>query len=270
MAEPVSGTVPSQPAARSGRFPAGTPRRVDVLGVPVDCVDMAGALAAVDAMVAGDRARSVLAVNPEKVMQAQADPDLLRCLRQAGLLIPDGIGVVWAIRALNGETLDRVPGAELMPEICGLAARNGYTVFLYGARPEVNAEAAARLRQVYPGIRIVGARDGYVTPEQMPGLIEEINRLAPQILFVALGSPRQELWMEKYLPQLNVRVCQGVGGTFDVIAGRVRRAPVFFRRNNLEWFYRLLTEPRRAIRQAALPRFVYRLLRARLRGESFS
>ena len=247
-----------------------TPERVEIMGVPVDCVDMAGALAFVDSLVAGDRPGAVLAVNPEKVMHAAGSPDLLRCLRQAALLIPDGIGVVWALRAFGGRAVQRVPGAELMPAICELAARKGYTVFLYGARPDVNAAACTELRRAYPGIRIVGARDGYVTPEEMPGLVREINRLAPQILFVALGSPRQELWMEEFLPVLDVRVCQGVGGTFDVIAGRVKRAPLWFRRHNLEWFYRLLTDPRRAIRQVALPKFVYQLLKARLRGHVLS
>jgi N-acetylglucosaminyldiphosphoundecaprenol N-acetyl-beta-D-mannosaminyltransferase len=245
---------------------AAVPRRIEVMGVPVDCVTMASALERVDAMVAGERPGAVLAVNPEKVMQAADSPELLRCLRQAALLIPDGIGVVWALRLFGGELVDRVPGAELMPAVCELAARKGYTVFLYGARPEVNQAARDELCRTYPGLKVVGARDGYVTPAGMPALVEEINRLAPQILFVALGSPRQELWMERYLPQLDVRVCQGVGGTFDVLAGRVKRAPLWFRRHNLEWFYRLLTEPRRAIRQLALPRFVFRLLRARLSG----
>ena len=200
------------------------PRRVEIMGVPVDCVDMAGALARVEALVAGDRPGAVLAVNPEKVIHAAATPDLLRSLRQAALLIPDGIGVVWALRLFGGERVERVPGAELMPAICGLAARRGWKVFLYGAKPEVNAAACAALRRDYPGLAIAGARDGYVSPGEMPGLIAEINALAPEILFVALGSPRQEVWMERHLPELDVRVCQGVGGTFDVLAGRVRRA----------------------------------------------
>ena len=241
------------------------PRRVSVLGVPVDCVDMGRALAAVDDMVSGGLPRTVLAVNPEKVMKAQHDPVLSRALNDAGLLIPDGIGVVYAVRMLWGERISRVPGSELMPAICGLAATRGYKVFLFGASRAVNEHAVAALQQEYSGIPIVGYRDGYVDDLQMPQLIDEINLSGAQILFVALGSPKQELWMEKYLPQLHhVRVCQGVGGTFDVIAGRVRRAPAFFRHANLEWLYRLITDPKRAIRQVALPRFTLAVFRAKL------
>jgi N-acetylglucosaminyldiphosphoundecaprenol N-acetyl-beta-D-mannosaminyltransferase len=230
---------------------------------------MARTLAAVDDMVGGGLPRTILAVNPEKVMKAQHDPVLRRALDAAGLLIPDGIGVVFAVRMLWGEHISRVPGAELMPAICALAAQRGYKVFLFGAGREVNEQAVARLQHQYPGIPIVGHHDGYVDEAGMPRLIDEINLCGAQILFVALGSPKQELWMEKYLPQLHhVRVCQGVGGTFDVIAGRVRRAPAFFRHTNLEWFYRLITDPKRALRQVALPQFTLAVFRAKLSSRS--
>jgi N-acetylglucosaminyldiphosphoundecaprenol N-acetyl-beta-D-mannosaminyltransferase len=227
------------------------------------------ALSAVDDMVRASLPRTILAVNPEKVMKAQSDPVLSRALHAAGLLIPDGIGVVYAVRLLWGERIGRVPGSELMPAICGLAARQGYKVFLFGASSEVNEQAVAKLQQLYPGIPIVGYQDGYVSEADMPKLVEAINVSGAQILFVALGSPKQELWMEKHLPQLHhIRVCQGVGGTFDVIAGRVRRAPALFRRFHLEWFYRLVTDPRRAIRQVALPQFTLAVFRAKLSSRS--
>jgi N-acetylglucosaminyldiphosphoundecaprenol N-acetyl-beta-D-mannosaminyltransferase len=245
------------------------PRRVDVLGVPVDCVDMPHSLALVRERVAGDRVCCILAVNPEKVIAAQSEAVLRRALEGAGLLIPDGIGVVWAVRLLWKERLARVPGAELMPAICADGAARGYRLFLFGAGAEVNAEAVAALRRRYPGIDIVGHHHGYVDDAGMGAVIEAINRAGANVLFVALGSPKQELWMEKHLPQLPaVRICQGVGGTFDVIAGRVRRAPAFWRRTHLEWLYRLLAEPRRLLRQTALPRFAWRVLRARLAGPS--
>jgi N-acetylglucosaminyldiphosphoundecaprenol N-acetyl-beta-D-mannosaminyltransferase len=230
---------------------------------------MSTALAAVEDMVRGSHPQTIVAVNPEKVIKAQADPVLDRALCGAGLLIPDGIGVVFAVRLLWHQHIARVPGAELMPAICALAAQRGYRLFLYGAGPEVNKQAVTVLRQRFPGIRIVGHRDGYVSEADLPALIDEINRSEAQILFIALGSPRQELWMEAWLPALeHVRVCQGVGGTFDVIAGRVRRAPAMFRHLCLEWFYRLITEPKRAIRQISLPRFVYQVFREKLFGNS--
>lgn len=243
----------------------GLPKRVSVLGIPVDCVDMGRALEAVDAMVRGDRPGTILAVNPEKIMKAQSDPVLRETLAGSALVIPDGIGVVYAVRLLWKEPIGRVAGADLMPEICAQASRRGYRVFLFGAAPDVNAQAVEILRQRYPGINIVGHRDGYLKEEQMPELIEAINASRAQLLFVALGSPRQELWMEKYLPSLpHVRVCQGVGGTFDVIAGRVYRAPELVRRANLEWLYRLITQPRRAFRQAVIPKFTVAVFRAKL------
>ncbi len=237
------------------------PERIDILGVPVDCVNMEQALDTVEVMIAGDQPQYVIAVNPEKVIKARQDPKLLMQLHDAGLLIPDGIGVVIAARLLDSVRMERVPGSELMPEICARAAEKGYRIFLFGADPEVNRKTRDIIAQRYPGILIVGNCDGYVTEDDMPSLIDEINASGAEILFVALGSPKQELWMEKYLGLTNVKVCQGVGGTFDVIAGKVRRAPLAFRKIHLEWLYRLLSNPGRMLRQTALPKFMVAVLK---------
>jgi N-acetylglucosaminyldiphosphoundecaprenol N-acetyl-beta-D-mannosaminyltransferase len=237
-------------------------KRIEVCGVPVDCLTMADALRVTEDWIEkGDHPFTILAVNPEKVIRAQQDSTLLATLRSSGLLIPDGIGVIMAIRLLDLGRAERIPGAELMPKLCERAALKGYTVFLFGASAEVNQQAVAVLRDQYPGIRIVGSQHGYVKEEEMPSVIARINECQTDLLFVALGSPHQELWMARYLPQLKVKVCQGVGGTFDVIAGRVRRAPKFFRSLHLEWFYRLASNPSRLRRQTALPKFAYRILK---------
>jgi N-acetylglucosaminyldiphosphoundecaprenol N-acetyl-beta-D-mannosaminyltransferase len=236
------------------------PRRIDVLGVPVDCLDMEGALALVDSTIRHDGRLTILAVNPEKVMAARRDPKILAALRGAGLLIPDGIGVVWAAGLLSKQRLARVPGSELMPAICAMAAQNGYGVFLFGAAPEVNETAARVLQSSCPGLRIVGRRHGFVAEAETAALLGEINRSGADVLFVALGSPRQELWINQHIDELNVKVYQGVGGTFDILAGRVRRAPKLFRDLHLEWFYRLLADPRRLARQAVIPVFAVRVL----------
>ena len=240
------------------------PKRIKILGVPVDCVNMAQAVSVVDAMVAGDSPQAVIANNPEKVIKAQRDAGLLRQLENAGLLIPDGIGIVLAARILGLGRMERVPGSELMPAICELAVNKGYRVYLFGANPEVNRKTREVLLQRYPHLQIVGNRDGYVADSDMSSVVQEINSSKAEILFIALGSPKQELWIEEYLPRLNIRVCQGVGGTFDVIAGHVRRAPRVFRQLHLEWFYRLMTNPRRLFRQTALPKFALQVLYARL------
>jgi N-acetylglucosaminyldiphosphoundecaprenol N-acetyl-beta-D-mannosaminyltransferase len=237
------------------------PKRVEVLGVPVDCVTMAQAIEWAETMVTGHTPQTVVAVNPEKVMKASQDPYLLQHLRSAGLLIPDGIGVVLAVRLFEQGLLQRVPGSELMPNLCELAAAKGYRVFLFGASPEVIPRTAEVLEQRFPGLNIVGAQHGYVKDDGMSAVISSINAAQPDFLFIALGSPKQELWMARYVPLLKVKVCQGVGGTFDVIAGRVKRAPLLFRSMHLEWLYRLFSQPSRIFRQAALPIFVYQVLK---------
>ena len=229
-------------------------------------MDMERSLDIVKTFLQGDKPESVIAVNPEKVIKARQDPELLAQLRSAGLLIPDGIGVVFAARMLGLGRMKRVPGAELMPEICDLSAKNGYKIFLFGGRPEVNIKVVNVLTERYKGIQIVGRQSGYFNDNEMDGIIENINMSGAQILFIALGSPKQELWMRKYLQNTTVRVCQGVGGTFDVLTGEVRRAPSVFRMMNLEWFYRLLSNPKRIIRQAALPRFMFAVIRKKMLG----
>ena len=234
---------------------AAAPERIDILGVPIDCVDMSRALEYIEGVIRADGRSTVLAVNPEKVMAARKDAETMRILQQAGLLIPDGIGVVWAANLLADKAVGRVPGADLMPEICRLAEEQGFRVFLYGAAPGVAGKACDELLKRYPALRITGHEHGYLPEEEMPALLARINESGTDVLFVALGSPRQELWIEKYASQLGVKVYQGVGGTFNVLAGEVRRAPLLFRRLNLEWLYRLITEPSRIRRQIVLPLF---------------
>jgi N-acetylglucosaminyldiphosphoundecaprenol N-acetyl-beta-D-mannosaminyltransferase len=232
------------------------PARIDILGVPVDAVDMDQAVDFLIGHVArGSGCATVFAVNPEKIMRARREAELRTLLGSATLLIPDGIGAVLAARFLGLGRFGRVPGSELMPNLCARASERGYGVFLFGARPEVNDEAAEALQRRFPGLRIAGRQHGYVEDADMPALVKRINASGAEILFVALGSPRQEAWMHANAPRLRVKVAQGVGGTFDVIAGRVQRAPPLFLALNLEWLYRLLREPSRIWRQRVLVTF---------------
>jgi N-acetylglucosaminyldiphosphoundecaprenol N-acetyl-beta-D-mannosaminyltransferase len=242
-------------------------KRMKVLDLWVDPVDMAMARERVaDFVELGSRSHSVFAVNPEKCFSVPRDRELHSSFRQADLLIPDGIGVVLAARLLYGAKLRRVPGVELMEEICCLAAERGYGVFLFGAREEVSAKAAQELINRYPGLRVVGRRNGYVAGDEIDGLVDEINASGAQVLFLALGSPRQEKWLSTYGDRLaTVRVCQGIGGTLDTIAGTVKRAPQVWCRFGAEWLYRLLKEPSRLKRQRILPVFVLRVLASKLK-----
>jgi N-acetylglucosaminyldiphosphoundecaprenol N-acetyl-beta-D-mannosaminyltransferase len=237
--------------------------RLNILNVWVDPVDMRGALERVEGFIEkGDRPHSVFAVNPEKNFSVPRDPQLYKVFSEADLLIPDGIGVVLAARILYRVRLARVPGVEMMDEICSLSAGKGYRVFIYGAKEEVSAKSVAVLQKRYPSLEIVGRANGYVSPEEMPSLIDRINDSGAQVLFLALGSPRQEKWFVTYADRLHtVRVCQGIGGTLDTIAGTVKRAPRFWCNLNLEWLYRLLAEPKRIARQKVLPIFAYMVFR---------
>jgi len=215
-----------------------------------------------DDMVRGNRKGAIFAINPEKIVAAVEDPRLLDAIKSAALLIPDGIGAILAARFGGVRTGSRVPGADLMPELCALAAIRGYPVFLFGARPEVTPRAAMALKDAYPGLKIAGFQNGYLTAAEAQTLPERINASGARLLFVGLGSPRQELWIHENLGKLtNVNVCQGVGGTLDVLAGRVKRAPEAWQRSYLEWLYRIVNDPSRIKRFPSLVSFAIKVWR---------
>ncbi len=137
----------------------------------------------------------------------------------------------------------------------------GYRVFIYGAKEEVNKKAVERLKEMFPGINIVGRSNGYVSEADMQNLIKQINESKAQVLFVALGSPKQEKWIAEYLPKLNVNICQGIGGTLDTIAGTVKRAPLFFRKTGTEWIYRLIKQPKRIKRHVVIWVFIFKIIK---------
>ncbi len=238
--------------------------RIRVLGVPVDPVNMQQAVARAQEWVEQGQQGNILAVNPEKVMRAREDKQVMHLLDDATLLIPDGIGVVKAAKWLGLGHFERVAGSDLMPQLCAMASNEGFSVFLFGAEEAVNQAACNALLKRFPTLKIAGRANGFVTPEQYPKLVTQINEAGVQLVFVALGSPRQELWMQEFMPQLSANVFQGVGGTFDVLAGKVARAPALFRRLHMEWLYRLLSNPRRLLRQTTLPRFMFNVLRQKL------
>lgn len=237
--------------------------RCHVLGTPVDCVDMAQAREFVKNSVKSRTSPGfILAVNPEKVFVLRQDAFLKDFFERAALLIPDGIGMVKALKILYGKRVSRCPGADLMQNICGDAPANGYRIFIYGSGEDVNRRACEILQERHPGIRIVGRANGFVKAEEMEQLVETINRSQADILFIAMGSPRQEKWMSEYASRLTtVKICQGIGGTLDTIAGTVKRAPLFWQKMGLEWFYRLLCQPSRFARQVRCFKFAAEVYR---------
>jgi len=242
------------------------PVRTDILGIPVDCITMVGAIDYAAYLIEeNNKGCYILAINPEKVMVLSKDEVLLKAFSSASLLIPDGIGVVMAMRWLHGLKVNRVPGAELMPRLCKMAAEKGYGIFLYGSQEDVNQGSAEKLCQMYPGLKIAGRANGYLKEEDMPALVRQINASGAKILFVALGSPKQEQWIQKWSDKLNVNIIQGIGGTLDTIVGKVKRAPAIFCNLGLEWFYRLVSNPQRIKRQKVLPVFAWQVIKENVR-----
>ena len=243
-------------------------QRYEVLGCPVDATDMRQALDFVaDAVANRTEPGFILAVNPEKVFVLRADKFLRDFFERAALLIPDGIGMVKGLSILHNIKVSRVPGADLMQNICAEAPERGYRIFIYGSSEEVNAKSCEILRQRHPGIKIVGRANGFVRPEDMDNLVESINESRADILFIAMGSPRQEKWMSENASALTtVKICQGIGGTLDTIAGTVKRAPIFWQKLGLEWFYRLLCQPSRFKRQVRCFKFAFEVYKKKFFG----
>ena len=211
----------------------------------------------------GTRPHAIFASNPEKNFSIPADPELHRVYGEADMLLPDGIGMVYAARLLYNRVFQRIPGSEFIFDICALAAREGHGVFVYGAKEEVNAGAVKTLEGCFPGLTIAGREHGYV--RDMEELVRKINESGARILFLALGSPRQEKWFAVHGTELTtVRVVQGIGGTLDTITGHVKRAPEMWCRLNLEWLFRLMDDPRRIKRQRYLPVFAALVMKEKM------
>lgn len=203
---------------------------------------------------------TIIAVNPEKVMTAQKNEQLKRLINHSTFQIPDGIGIVLASKLRKGQVKDRVTGVDMMERLLQLSEEQKHPVFLYGAKSDVVQQAADNIQKKYPGIQIAGVMDGYEKDEEK--IIQAIQASGARLLFVALGSPTQELFIERNLALLpNVYVFQGVGGSFDVMSGNVKRAPLWTRKLGLEWLYRLLSNPSRFKRQLKLPQFLISIWR---------
>jgi N-acetylglucosaminyldiphosphoundecaprenol N-acetyl-beta-D-mannosaminyltransferase len=241
--------------------------RIRILGVPVDNIDMNASLDFIHQRIMNRKSPGyIVAINPEKVMVIRKDPFLQSFVEGAALLIADGVGVVLAGRFLFRKKLSRVTGVDLMDKLCDLAARNQYSIFLYGAKEDVNRQASEVLMAKYPKLRIAGRCHGYIKDADMPDLIERIKADDPDILFVALGSPKQEKWIQQYLSGLSVGICQGIGGTLDAVTGHVKRAPTYMQYCGLEWLYRLVKQPTRIRRQLNLLIFLWEMIKYKCIG----
>lgn len=235
--------------------------RVNLLGVDIDALSMEETVERVAGLIRNNRPSRVMTLNPEYLYRAQFDRELLDLARRADLVTADGEGIVWACRVSGCPVPERVTGIDLLLRLLERASSSGWSVYLFGAAPGVAAAAAERIRRDYPGLKIAGCRHGYFQADEESRIAQEIKKTRPDLLFVALGAPKQEIWIDCYLEKTGARVAIGVGGSFDVLAGRVRRAPRWVRRLRLEWLARLLRQPSRWRRQMILPLFAWAVIK---------
>lgn len=240
--------------------------KVNILGVNVDMTNIDESANKIMQFLDEDKFHMVFTPNSEIIMVAYNDSEFCKVLNDADLLTADGIGVVYASRILGEPIKERAAGFDIAKKVLEECALKGYKIFFFGGKPGVASEAQKVLSQQNPGICFVGERNGYFKPEEEEEIIAEINNSGAELLLVGLGAPAQEKWIAKNRDKLNVRVAMGVGGSLDVFAGKVERAPEIYCKLGLEWFYRLMKEPWRAKRMTALPKFAMTVV---LKGRKF-
>ncbi len=237
--------------------------KIDILGVPFDNLTRKQALERVLEFLNEDRNHLLVTPNPEIVMAAQSDNCLMDILQKAELVIPDGIGIILASRIMKRNIRERVEGCDLILSLFNIIKDTNKTVYLLGGKPGVAEKAKMNMERRYKNLKIVGIHDGYFNKIQEEEIIREVQDLKPDILLVGLGYPRQEKWINSNKDRLPVKISAGVGGSIDIMAGTVKRAPKALRAVGLEWFYRLLDQPRRITRMKQLPLFLIQSIKKR-------
>ncbi len=235
----------------------------DILGLSFDNVTMSEAIAmAQEKLQKGERFYCATP-NAEIGYKAIKDESFRNLLNDAGLLLPDGAGVILASKILSTPLKEKVAGVDFAANLMTLMEQEGYKLYLLGGKPSIAQLAAEKMLQTHPNLNICGMADGYFQDEN--AVVETINAAGADILFVCLGAPKQELFMKNHMADLNVKMMIGLGGTLDAFAGTVKRAPKWMIRCNLEWFYRLLKEPKRLGRMMCLPKYILAALAKKIR-----
>jgi len=248
--------------------------RIKLFQVGIDQVDNQEAIQKIEEFIVSKKPHQIVTPDTLAVLRARKDPEYHAILKSADLVTPDGAGILWATTTLNYPLPERVTGIDIIHNICRLAAKKWYSLYLLGSYPGVASEAALNLAKKYPGIKIAGTHHGYFSCEDSQNcedvkngnsggnkeeeeIIAEIRENRPDILLVGMGVPKQEKWINKNLEKLDVPVCIGVGGSFDVLSGRIPRAPLWMQKHGMEWIYRSIKQPNRAFRVLALFYFIW-------------
>ena len=234
--------------------------RLEILGIGVDRVTSDEALERIGTFIAEGREKGtthqVVTANAEIIYRASKNEDMKAIINQAQMVTADGSGVVWASKQLGEPLADRVTGIDLVNSICAASAQYGWKLYILGSAPGVADTAAKNICEKYPGCNIIGTHHGYFDAQEEQNILAELRELKPDVLFVALGAPRQEYWIAEHIKALGIPVGMGIGGSMDVLSGNVKRAPEWMQKMSLEWLYRFLIQPTRFKRMLALPKFM--------------
>ncbi len=234
---------------------------IKILGVPVHPLTMQQSVDELEERLLAGKQTFVVTANAEIIMMCQQDAEYNHIIsREAELVLPDGAGAVWAGRYLGYKVPERVAGFDLYNHLLALSAKKGYKAYFFGGSPNIAEAAKIKSESLYPGVQIVGCHNGYFTAEDEPQIIEAINNSGADMLFVALGAPKQEKWILANRQALKPRIIMGIGGSFDVLAGKMERAPKWMQDASLEWAFRLYKQPSRFMRMLALPKFVLKVI----------
>lgn len=239
----------------------------DILGLKIDDVTMEEAMETALSFTKSESVKTVYTPNAEIAMTALEDKEFMDILNQGDLVIPDGAGVVLASKIIRKPLRQKVAGFDLASGMLKDPRFYGKTFFFLGAKPGVAEKAVAKLKAQNTNLQVLGVHHGYFKEDETDQILQTINRLNPDILFVGLGAPRQEKWIHARKEQLNARLVMGVGGTIDGLAGEVKRAPDLFVKANLEWLYRLVKQPKRIGRMMNIPAFLMKALKYRRKSQ---
>lgn len=227
----------------------GLPGRVNVMGAPVDPWTMEQTVEATSALIEDGCFAHLMGVNADKLLQMRDDPEMDACVRRCEVVNADGASMVMAAKKLGVDLPGRVAGIDLMWELCALAEREGYRVYLLGAKAEVVSKTAEVLGEKYPRMVIAGYRDGYFSEDEFDAVVAEVEATRPNIVFVGITSPKKERLIERFRELGAKGAFVGVGGSFDVVSGNIPRAPMWMQRANLEWLFRMMQEPKRLVKR---------------------
>ena len=235
---------------------------VRILGIDIDNIDVEEAGKITKDLIENSNksCKVIVAPNTEFIMMAQKDEEFYNILRGADLATPDSVGVLIGGKLQKKPFKQRIPGQMYFRKVLEVGEKEGWTFYLLGGKDDVPALATENIKKLYPNIKIVGYHEGFFKEDSEESVIEEINKLKPNVLFVAMGAPLQEKWIQKHKDELQVDVAAGQGGTFDYEAGKIKRAPVIFQKLGIEWFWRLMLQPSRFFRMLVLPIYLMKIV----------